>query len=520
VPTLLLLLFPDGRPPSRRWAWLVPVTLLVIASASADWATTPWPDLGEPVIDPSTPNPVGSGGLTGPLDWLGYLLPLCVVLSIASVVVRLRRAEGVERQQLRWFGAGAALTLTVLAAGQALGETLAPFALGAGLVILPACVAVAVLRHGLWELGPIARRSVVYGTLSAAILGVYGLAALALGGGEVIATAVVAVALLPARERLERGVNRLLYGDRDEPWAAVRSLGERLAQPATTADVELEVARALRLPRVRIDAPGTLEPAPADDDLRVPLVFHGEPVGTLVAGGRELGGADRAALADLAPHLAAAVHATRLTDDLRRSRERLVAAREEERRRLRNDLHDELGPSLAMLALRLDAARDLAAGPEGERVLGDLAGQARDGLGQVRAIVRDLRPAVLDDLGLAAALEEQVDALRRGGLDARLDVPEALGKLPAAPEVAAYRIAREAMSNVVRHARARSCTVTLRLQDGALCVEIRDDGRGMRAGAPRGVGLESMAARADELGGTFAVTSGGDGTSVEARLPL
>lgn len=524
LPTLLLVLFPDGRPPSLRWRPLVPASVAAIVLVTAAWATTPWPAIGEAVLDPSTPNPLGGARLPGAVGAIGgALLAICVVLSVASVVVRLRRAAGLERQQLRWFGAGVAVALVVLAAGQsASDERVAAIALGAALVVLPGCVAVAVLRHGLWELGPLARRSVVYGVLSAAILAVYGIATLVLGGGEVVATAVVAVALLPARERLGRAVNRLLYGDRDEPWAAVRRLGDRLARPATIEDVAGDVGRALRLAQVEILPPGA---QPGDGAgpglLRVPLTFHGEPAGTLVAGGRELGAADRAALADLAPHLAAAVHAARLTEDLRRSRERLVAAREEERRRLRNDLHDELGPSLAMLALRLDAARDLAAGPEGEAVLRELAAQARDGLGQVRAIVRDLRPAALADLGLDAALAQQVEALRGGGLDARLDVPSPLGELPAAVEVAAYRIAREAVGNVVRHARASTCTVRLVREPGALRVVVTDDGRGVRRGAPRGVGLESMAARADELGGTFAVAPGdAGGTRVEARLPL
>ncbi len=521
VPTLLLLLFPDGRPPSRRWAPLVPVTLVAIAAATVEWATTPYGELGEPVFDPATANPVAGAGLPAPLDLLPWLVVPCIVLCVASVVVRLRRAEGLERQQLRWFGAGVAATLVVLAAGQTAGEALAPVALGLALVLLPGSVAVAVLRHGLWRLGPVARRSVVYGALSASVLAVYGIAALVLGGGEVVATAVVALALLPARERLERGVNRLLYGDRDEPWAAVRRLGERLAAPATTADAAREVGRALRLPRVAVLDPGAPAGDAPGDEVQVPLVFHGEPVGTLVAGGRELGAADRAALAELAPHLAAAVHAVRLTDEVRRSRERLVAAREEERRRLRADLHDELGPSLAMLALRLDAARDLAAGPEGEAVLRDLAAQARDGLGQVRSIVRDLRPAVLDDLGLAAALDEQVAALRDAGLDARLEVRAPLGPLPAAVEVAAYRIAREALSNVVRHARAGACTVTLVREADALRVEVRDDGRGLPDPVRPGVGLGSMAARADELGGACAAgPAPGGGTRVVATLPL
>ena len=242
----------------------------------------------------------------------------------------------------------------------------------------------------------------------------------------------------------------------------------------------------------------------------MPLVFAGERVGVLVAGGRELGPADRRALAELAPPLAAAVHAARLAEDLRESRERIVAAREEERRRLRNDLHDEVGPSLASLALRLDAeGRD------------ELAAQARADLARIRALVRDLRPAALDDLGLAAALEQEVDGVRSGGLDARLEAPAPLGELPAAVEVAAYRIAREALANVVRHAGASRCSVRVRRAGRTLALEVADDGRGMPDVVRPGVGLESMRARAEEVGGSFEIAPApGGGTRVSVSLPL
>jgi signal transduction histidine kinase len=251
--------------------------------------------------------------------------------------------------------------------------------------------------------------------------------------------------------------------------------------------------------------------------LALPLVFHGSLVGTLVAGGREVGPADWRALEDLAPSLAASLHAARLADDLRASRERIVNAREEERRRLRADLHDDVGPSLAMLALRLDAAAAGTGGGATPEMLRELGGQTRDTLARVRQIVTDLRPAALADLGLEAALASAVDHIQT----ARLDVPAPLGALPAATEVAAYRIAREALSNVVRHARAGSCVVRLAREGEELVVTVSDDGRGISADGPRGVGLGSMAERADELGGTLTVTTRPDvdGTVIEARLP-
>ena len=515
IPTLLLLLFPDGRPPSPRWRPLVPVTLVVIAAATVEWAVTPYEDMGEPVFRPDIGNPAANASLAGALEPVFLLIAPCIALSVASVVVRVRRSTGVARQQLRWFGAGVAVALLLIAAGLA-SDDLAPFTTGLALAVLPASVAVAVLRHGLWELGPVARRSVVAAALSAMVLAVYGLATVILGGGEVVATAVVAVLLLPLQGRVERIVNRLLYGDRDEPWVAVRRLGERLATPVAPEEIASEVSRVLRLPRVSVFAPDEEVHAPAGT-LALPLVFHGVLVGTLVAGGREVGPADWRALEDLGPSLAASLHAARLADDLRASRERIVTAREEERRRLRADLHDDVGPSLAMLALRLDAAASGTAGGASPDVLRELAGQTRDSLGRVRQIVTDLRPAALADLGLEAALAEAVQQIP----SARLDVPAPLGVLSAATEVAAYRIVREALSNVVRHARAGSCDVRLERSGTSLVVSVADDGRGVAADAPRGVGLGSMAERADELGGTFELLTRPEvaGTRIEARLP-
>jgi signal transduction histidine kinase len=214
------------------------------------------------------------------------------------------------------------------------------------------------------------------------------------------------------------------------------------------------------------------------------------------------------------------LHAARVADDRRTTRERIVTAREEERRRLRADLHDDVGPSLAMLALRLDAAASGTGGGATPEVLRELAGQTRDTLAHVRQIVTDLRPAALADLGLEAALAAAVNQLHSNPV-ARLDAPAPLGPLPAATEVAAYRIVREALSNVVRHARAGSCVVRLAREGGQLVATVTDDGRGISADAPRGVGLGSMAERADELGGSLNVATRPDfdGTRIEARLP-
>jgi two-component system, NarL family, sensor kinase len=506
VPTLLLLLLPDGRPPGRRWAPLVPLALVAAAGTALWFAATPYDQTGEPVLVPGAGNPAASAALSAVAGWLALLAVPAVAGCVAAFAVRVRRARGGERQRLRWVVAGVAAALVLLVAGQTLGDAVAGPALAAAFAVLPACLLVAVLRDGLWELGPVGRRSVGAAVLAALALALYGTVAVltseALG-------ALAAVLVVLVHPRVDRGVNRLLYGDRDEPWLVVRRVGDRLAGEAAPGGrlraAEREVARALRLTEVRVGG---------EDEDGLALVHHGERVGTLVVRGRELGPADDRALRDLAPQLAAAARASRLEADLRRSRERLVAAREEERLRLRNDLHDDLGPSLAVLAMRLDAA--------GQR---ELARQARDGLASVRRIVQDLRPAALDDLGLARALEEQVRSLREGGIDARLEVAgrEALDTLPPALGVAAYRIAREALTNVVKHARADACTVRIDAGPDALVVEVADDGRGIgtRGAKATGVGLRSMRTRAEELGGTLEVADGegGRGTVVRATLP-
>jgi signal transduction histidine kinase/DNA-binding CsgD family transcriptional regulator len=212
--------------------------------------------------------------------------------------------------------------------------------------------------------------------------------------------------------------------------------------------------------------------------------------------------ADRRFLDDLAHQIGVAAHAVRLSADLQRSRERLVTAREEERRRLRRDLHDGLGPQLAALTMRAEAARDLILSDpvQEETVLSDLIEQTQDAVDDVRRLVYALRPPALDALGLLAALRTQASHQNRGGLRITIDGPEQLPPLPAAVEVAAYRIVLEALSNVVRHAEARNCTVHLALDEayGTLRLEVTDDGRGIGEDRGTGMGLSSMRERAAE----------------------
>ena len=347
--------------------------------------------------------------------------------------------------------------------------------------------------------------------------------------------ALLAPLLLPLHSQLQRRVNRWVHGEDVEPWEELARLGDRLA--AATDPDELagrvlpdelaRVRRALRATRVRLrlaDGTTLVEGVDTTTDtgpVVLPLEYAGERLGVLEvsrAGGFD--GSELAHLDRLATQVAVAVHTVLLARETRRARELAVVAREEERRRLRRDLHDGVGPSIAALALQVETARDLAQeDPQAATALLDrLAPRINAVVADVRALVHELRPPTLDELGLAAAVRE-LGARLSGATQVEV-VAADLGPLPAAAEVAAYRITGEAVTNAVRHADADRVVVTLGRDDGCLTVSVVDDGRGLADGAGGGVGLSSMRARSEELGGTFSLVSDATGTTVTARLPL
>jgi signal transduction histidine kinase len=390
-------------------------------------------------------------------------------------------------------------------------------------------------------------RALVFSALTVVLGGVYVAAVLGIGrllgqdvqfGIALLATGLVAVAFQPLRDRVQRGVSRLLHGQRDEPYAAISTLGRRLGEamaPTRVLPVMVEtIADALRLPYVAVqltdaDAPAAVHGTPAAGvALRLPLVHAGEPVGTLLIGarahGEELGDADRRLLEDFARRASAAASAVALSVEVQRSRERLVTAREEERRRLRGDLHDGLGPTLAGAVLTIDAARRvLAADPEAADALLDRAAASVEGtVADVRRLVYGLRPPALDQLGLVGALRQHATTLTLA--DARLScaiaAPDRLPPLPAAVEAAAFRIAQEALTNVARHAQARRAVVSIAVGE-SLSLEVADDGRGLPEERHAGVGLTSMRERATELGGSFELAAAaGGGTLVRVEIPF
>ncbi|WP_448628410.1 histidine kinase [Geodermatophilus sp. URMC 64] len=542
LPTVLLLLAPDGRLPGPRWRPVLAGALVAIALVTVLNAVTPYrTGAGVDTIIPDQPasltNPLAAPALAGALGWSVALLPLSAAAALAALVVRWRRAGDRERRQLRVVLTGAVATVVLMAATFAVPHPWFLLVVALALVPYPLALGVAAARHGLFDLDLVVRRSVVFGLLSGCVVAAYVLAIVGLGGvlgrttgAPLVATAVVAVGAAPLHAWLQRRVDRWLYGHRSDPAGAVRGLAERWQAGTSLDDVACDLATGLRLPSARISTafgPAGAWGTPREPLTRVPLRHAGTVVGELVVGtrepGRPLPRRDVAALEEMATYVAVVVHALALTEDLQRSRERIVVAREEERRRLRRDLHDGLGPELASIALQLETVRDLADGPgtPAGALVESLRGQLRGVLGEVRRIVDDLRPPVLDDLGLAEALAQLGGRFTGSSTEVDVDVAD-LPPLSAATELALLRIAGEALTNATRHGRATRCAVTLAVEDGLLALTVSDNGRGL-AGEPErpGVGLASMRERALELGGSCTVESvPGERTTVRALLPL
>ena len=534
---LLPLLFPDGRLPSSRWRPVLVLGGSVVGLLCVLAALAP----GE-VASTGVANPLGVDALAGARSAasavLGGGLLLLAVAGLASLVVRRRAADTVVRQQVSWFGWG--LAVVVVASFATDGWLLHLLSLA-----LPAAVAVAVVRYRLYGIDVLVDRTLVGAVLLGGAALVYaavvGWAGAVLGEqGAVpgfLGAAAVAVLFAPARRRVQLAVDRMLHGRRGDPYALLTELAAGL-QDARSPRSALQslvagIADGLRLPlvAVRVDLPGGGAVVEQAGDARpvaheVPLVWHGAPLGVLCAAARpgsdDLDAVDRRVLADLAGQVAAVAYALRLSADLESSRQELVTGIAEERRRLRRDLHDGLGPQLAGVALGLTTAERALRRDDAARAAGLLEAarsQLEGGVAEVRRLVHGLRPPALDDVGLLDALRTTGPAA--AGLDVTVEGLGDLAALPAGVEVAAYRIAQEALTNVVRHSGATRARVVLRAGDDALEVEVVDDGTGIPAQRTAGVGLVSMRERAEELGGGCTVEPvDGGGTRVLARLPL
>ncbi|MDH2414776.1 sensor histidine kinase [Nocardioides sp. CER19] len=549
---LLLLLFPTGRFLPGRWrvtGWVTTLAMglgaLVVVVTRADGAL---PDVRLPSeVD------VDWGSL--PLPASDAVLSASIAVQVAgllsamlAVVVRYRRSTGLERDRMRWllWSVVAIALVLVVSAGldiQAVNDA-AIFVI----MVLPAtAMTIAVVDPRLVAIDDLLARTLVYAVLAGIILAV-DLVAIALLSAMlddslterqlVLVVLLVSVVLYgPLRGRLARWVQVLMLGKRSDPYDVVAGLASTLESidqgPEQLAAVARAVATAFRVRYVAVEVDrGDGERLVATHGARpaqtrsLPIVYRGAEVGRLVLPSRGarswLSRRDGQLLADLVRQAANAARTTGLAEEVQRSRERLVTAREEERRRIRRDLHDGLGPVLSGVVFQLESARLLVEkdpAAAGTRLL-EASRTVQDAVADVRRLVHDLRPPALDDLGLVGALRQLADQLARGG-PAISVADDGLSALPAAVEVAAYRIVAEALTNTVRHAGATRAGVRLCAADGALRLEVADDGAGLGEDVPSGVGLRSMRERALELGGRVEVACPPTGgTVVTAVLPI
>ena len=541
---LLLLLAPDGALPSSRWRpwlWLLVGSAGVAAVALAAAAVVEPAGL---LIDPDRPLAPAAHVLLliAGAAWVAMLVGCVAVL--VSLVLRWRRAESLVRGQLVCL----LPVLVLLVVGVALDRVNLPFSWVPPVLALPLALTVAVLRYQLADLDLYVHRGLVWFVLTGLGIVTYVLVATAVGAAtaqpgspvaSLLAAAAVAALLQPAQRLAQRAVGRLLYGRRDEPYAVISELARHLGAVrdplAVLPEIAATIVAGLRVPyaaiRVTADDGSTVTAAERGRWSGPPEIFpmraHDRDVGELAVTPRRAGtrftAAETRLLHDLAGQAALAAEACRSTLALAQARDRLVLAREEERRRLRRDLHDGVASAIVGSRMVADVVRRSAPvdGPVPELV-GTLTEFLDTCAAEVRELIDELRPAALDN-GLEKALIGLVERFEGRTPTVALAVDGELGELAAAVEVASYRVVAEALTNVTKHAGARGAIVSVRRDERHLEVRIVDDGSGFdvaAASAGDRVGLSSIRERAEELGGRCEITSGPGGTSVLVLLPL
>lgn len=555
----LLAIFPDGKFVPKWTRRLIPFSFLLVLLTASE---------------------ILSGGYDPTQSQMNILilvayagLAMIILVMIRAQIYRFRHVSSdLQRQQTKWVLYGYLIMFALFAIGTMPWEYTRRLPPGSvmpwwsplvestwilGVLAVPIALTISILGYRLYRVDILINRTLVYGAMSGFVVGCYimivgGLSLVFESNGNflfsLLATGLVAVLFNPLRQWLQRRVNRLLYGERDEPLSVLHDLGQRLQNSGTPDEtltgIAETVCRALKLPYTEITLRGKeasellVSYGTRCDDLEpFPIHYLGMDIGSLNVpprgSGEALDMADRQLLSQIASQAGPIAQAVRLTRDLRQSRDRVVAAREEERRRLHRDLHDGLGPVLASQGLKIAAVSHLLDNdPERAReILDGLASQNEATVAEIRRLVYALRPPELDELGLVEAIREYVAGLNVGeqsGTQFHLEAPhldQPGVKLPETVEVSAYRIVTEALTNVTRHAQAGQCTVVMRLEKSEggdrLRLEIVDDGIGIPDDVGHGVGVSSMKQRAEEIGGVFRLQSSpNSGTSVLAELPI
>jgi signal transduction histidine kinase len=563
--TFLLLLFPDGRVPSSRWRPILWMVTAFVGAAMVVFALDPATYAGK-----RFENPVGVEAvrpLARFLDGPGYFLLLALaVLCAASLVQRFRRADRQQRQQIKWFAFAVfilvlyfvldgVITALNLPRGFWFDSVGAVIAFGS----LPAGLGIAILRHRLFDVDVVINRTVLFGLLAAFITAIYvgivvGIGSLVGGRGNlflsIVATAIVAVAFQPIRARARHFANRLVYGKRATPYEVLSTFSDHLGEAYSSEDILPRIARMIgeatgaEGATVWIRVGGELRPAAAwpdevdhpsiparGDDLpsfpegerAFPVRHQGELLGALsvVTSRREpLNETQERLLEDLAGQAGLVLRNVRLIEELRASRQRLVAAQDEERRRLERNIHDGAQQQLVALAVKIRLARTMT-GRDVEKAQGlldELQGETQEALENLRDLARGIYPPLLADKGLAAALEAQA---RKVPFPVQVE-PNGVGRYPAEAEATAYFCVLEALQNAAKYAEASSATVRLGHENGHLVFTVTDDGQGFdTATTPRGSGLQNMADRLEAVGGAVEVASApGRGTTITGRIPV
>jgi signal transduction histidine kinase len=572
VLTYLLLLFPDGRLPSPRWrpvAWLAAVAVVITVIPVA---VTAWPVPGRMLASIDESAPAGSPAsfeVAYNIQIVGILLMFVLgIASAASLVIRLRRATGDERAQLKWFAyAGVFLVAAVIADSPLfdVGGNVLP---GIALVMVPAAVGVAMFKYRLYDIDVVINKTVVVAVLAASVTAVYlaivvGISAVIGTAGQpnvplsIAATAIVALAFQPLRERARRLADRLVYGERATPYEVLSEFSERMAGSystedvlprmahilgegtgATRTEVWLRIGKDLQLVASWPEGPEFEKspiPVPTDElpefpesDRAVPVRHQSELLGALTLTkppSEPVTPAEEKLLSDLASQAGLMLRNVRLTAelksrlvDLRASRQRLVAAQDHERRRLERNLHDGAQQQLVALAVKQRLAEGLVRkDPEkAAQILADLQTETTDALENLRDLARGIYPPLLADKGLPAALEGHA---RKVHLPVKVEA-DGLGRYPQEVEAAVYFCCLEALQNVIKYADASHVSVNLSTEAGQLTFSVTDDGKGFVPGTePPGSGLQGMSDRMEALGGMLEVRSEpGTGTTVTGRI--